>query len=38
MDVPKRRMIVDIHSDIENCVTESGVQEGMVLVNAKHIV
>lgn len=37
MDVPQRRMIVDIHRDIENCVAESGIQEGMILVNAMHI-
>ncbi|MBI1248251.1 YjbQ family protein [bacterium] len=37
MDVPQRRMIVDIHGDVEDCVAESGIQEGMVLVNAMHI-
>ncbi|WDI39763.1 secondary thiamine-phosphate synthase enzyme YjbQ [Bremerella sp. P1] len=37
MDVPKRRMIVDIHGDVEDCVAASGIREGMVLVNAMHI-
>ncbi len=37
MDVPARREIVSIHRDVEELVAESGVQEGMVLVNAMHI-
>ena len=37
MNVPKRRAIVSIHRDVENAVAESGVQEGLVLVNAMHI-
>ena len=37
MNVPKRRAIVSIHQDVERAVAESGVQEGLVLVNAMHI-
>ncbi len=37
MEVPQRRQIVSIHSDIEKLVEESGVQNGLVLVNAMHI-
>lgn len=37
MNVPQRRAIVSIHEDVERLVRESGVQEGLVLVNAMHI-
>jgi secondary thiamine-phosphate synthase enzyme len=37
MTVPQRRAIVSIHGEIERLVAESGVQEGLVLVNAMHI-
>jgi len=37
MNVPQRRAIVSIHNEVEQLVTESGVQEGLVLVNAMHI-
>ena len=37
MDVPKRRQIISIHSEVENLVRESGVKEGFALVNAMHI-
>lgn len=37
MDIPKRRQIVSIHDDVEQLVSESGVQDGLVLVNPKHI-
>jgi secondary thiamine-phosphate synthase enzyme len=37
MDVPRRRQIISIHNEVERLVTESGVQEGIVLVNAMHI-
>jgi len=37
MDIPKRRQIVSIHNDVEQLVEESGVQDGLVLVNAMHI-
>lgn len=35
MDTPKRRAIVSIHHEVEMLVAESGVQDGLVLVNAK---
>jgi len=37
MEIPQRRQIVSIHGDVEQLVSESGVQDGMVLVNAMHI-
>jgi secondary thiamine-phosphate synthase enzyme len=37
MDIPTRRQIVSLHSEVERLVAESGVQEGIVLVNAMHI-
>ncbi len=37
MDIPKRRQIVSIHDQVEELVHESGVQEGLCLVNAMHI-
>ena len=37
MEVPERRAIVSIHRDVERLVAESGVQEGLALVNAMHI-
>ncbi|MBN2136596.1 MAG: YjbQ family protein [Sedimentisphaerales bacterium] len=37
MDVPQRRAIVSIHDEVERLVGESGVREGLVLVNAMHI-
>ena len=37
MNVPQRRAIVSIHQQVEDLVTESGVQDGLVLVNAMHI-
>ncbi|HEG42505.1 MAG TPA: YjbQ family protein [Phycisphaerales bacterium] len=37
MDVPQRRAIVSIHNEVERLVSESGVQDGLVLVNAMHI-
>jgi secondary thiamine-phosphate synthase enzyme len=35
--VPSRRGFVNITSDVEEALRESGVQEGMCLVNAMHI-
>jgi len=35
--VPTRRAFVNITPDVEACVRESGVQEGLVLCNAMHI-
>ncbi len=37
MDVPNRRQIISIHHQVEDLVRESGVQDGLVLVNAMHI-
>ena len=37
MDVPQRRQILSIHREVERLVAESGVKEGLVLVNAMHI-
>ena len=37
MEVPSRRAIVSIHNEVEQLVAESGVQDGIVLVNTKHI-
>jgi secondary thiamine-phosphate synthase enzyme len=37
MEVPTRRAIVSIHREVERLVAESGVQDGLVLVNAMHI-
>ena len=37
IEVPQRRQIVSIHEDVALLVLESGVQEGIVLVNAMHI-
>jgi len=36
-NVPARRGLVNITSDVEDAVRASGVQEGLVLVNAMHI-
>ncbi len=36
-DVKQRREIIDITPEIETCLHESGIQEGLVLVNAMHI-
>lgn len=37
MNIPQRRQIVSIHSQVEDLVRESGVQDGLCLVNAMHI-
>ena len=37
LNVPQRRGIVSIRREIERYVAESGVQEGLALVNAMHI-
>ena len=37
MEVPQRRAIVSLHGQVEELVAESGVREGLVLVNAMHI-
>src|SRR5210317_2202487 len=35
--VPTRRAFINITPDVEACLRESGIKEGMVLVNAMHI-
>lgn len=37
MNVPGRRGFVNITPEVERCVAESGVKEGLVLVNSMHI-
>lgn len=37
MNVPERRSFVNITGEVEAAVRKSGVQEGLVLVNAMHI-
>ena len=37
LNIPQRRAIVSIHDQVERLVAESGVKEGLVLVNAMHI-
>jgi len=37
LEVPQRRQIVPLHRQVEELVQESGVQEGLCLVNAMHI-
>jgi secondary thiamine-phosphate synthase enzyme len=36
-EAPKRRQIIHITPQIEECLRESGIQEGLCLVNAMHI-
>lgn len=36
-DVPQRRAYLNITPTIEHCVEESGIREGLCLVNAMHI-
>ncbi len=35
LNIPNRRAFVNITSEVEESLRESGVQEGLVLVNAK---
>jgi secondary thiamine-phosphate synthase enzyme len=37
MEVPQRRAIVSIQDDVERLVEESGIRDGLVLINAMHI-
>ncbi|MBN1764967.1 MAG: YjbQ family protein [Sedimentisphaerales bacterium] len=37
MNVPRRREIVSIHNEVESLVEQSGVKDGLVLINAMHI-
>jgi secondary thiamine-phosphate synthase enzyme len=36
-DIKKRRELINITSDVQACLIESGIKEGLVLVNAMHI-
>ncbi len=36
-DVPTRRAFINITPEVEACLGESGIKEGLVLVNAMHI-
>jgi secondary thiamine-phosphate synthase enzyme len=36
-NVPTRRAFINITREVEDCLRESGVQEGLILVNAMHI-
>jgi len=36
-EVPSRRGLVHITPDVEDAISESGIREGLVLVNAMHI-
>ena len=37
MDVPQRRAIVSIHNEVRRLVEQSGVKDGLVMINAMHI-
>jgi secondary thiamine-phosphate synthase enzyme len=36
-EVPSRRAFINITSQVEECLRESGIREGLALVNAMHI-
>jgi thiamine phosphate synthase YjbQ (UPF0047 family) len=36
-NVPTRRASINITSDVQKCIDDSGIQEGWVLVNTRHI-
>lgn len=36
-DIPERRAFVNITPEVEECLEESGIREGLALVNAMHI-
>lgn len=36
MEIPDRRGIVSLHREVERLVAESGIQDGLVLVNPSH--
>ena len=36
-EVPRRRALLNITSQVESCLRESGIREGLCLVNAMHI-
>ncbi|PIW87630.1 MAG: secondary thiamine-phosphate synthase enzyme, partial [Nitrospirae bacterium CG_4_8_14_3_um_filter_41_47] len=35
-NVPTRRAFINITPEVEKCLMESGIKEGLVLVNAMH--
>ena len=37
MNIPQRRAIVSIHEEVERLVKQSGVKDGLALINAMHI-
>ncbi len=37
LNIPSRRAFVNITGQVESCLGESGIREGLVLVNAMHI-
>ena len=37
LNVPGRRAFINITSQVEACLQESGIREGLCLVNAMHI-
>jgi secondary thiamine-phosphate synthase enzyme len=36
-DVPTRRAFINITPEVESCLRESGIKEGLILINAMHI-
>jgi secondary thiamine-phosphate synthase enzyme len=36
-NIPQRRAFLNITSQVKSCLQESGVQEGLILINAMHI-
>lgn len=36
-DIPSRRELINITPEVEKCLAESGIKEGLCLVNAMHI-
>jgi secondary thiamine-phosphate synthase enzyme len=36
-DAPSRRALINITEEVEKCLAESGIREGLCLVNAMHI-
>ena len=36
-ETPTRRAFINITSQVEKCLNESGIQEGLILINAMHI-
>ncbi len=37
LQIPTRRAFVNITPDVETCLRESGIEEGLALINAMHI-